>query len=330
MSDDISRRAILRAMAVGSLAIGGRGFGRESLPAVTRIVNGFPAGGSVDAVCRRVADGLRGAVADTVIVENRPGAGGRIAIDVLKAGPADGSQWLVTPGSMLVIYPHVYKKLAYEPQRDLIPVAHLAQVPLALAVGPATPPGIQDVQGFVEWIRRNPAAANIGTPAAGNITHFLAFLFARSTGLNFQYVPFRGAAPAVQDLVGGQIAAVINPLTEMLPHVPGGKLRILAVTGRRRSNFVPQVPTFIEQGHPTVVGGEWIGLFAKAGTPGALVERMSAGVRAALATPIVGDAFAKLALNAVYESGSQLRGRVADELAGWRNVSQVFGFQLDE
>ena len=303
---------------------------QDKMPSVTKLLAGFPAGGSVDAVSRRLADFLRGVVAETVIVENKPGAGGRIAIDALRNGPSDGSQWLVTPGSMLVIYPHVYKKLSYDPVRDLLPVTQIANIPLALAVGPAVPASVVDVKSYVAWMKSNPANTNIGTPAAGNITHFLAFLLARASGVALQYIPFRGSAPAIQDLLGGQVPAVINPLTEMLPHLQGAKIRVLGVTSRQRSGFVPQVRTFIEQGYPTVVGSEWMGVFAHPGTGPKQVERMATGLRAALRTTAVREAFEKLAIEPADETGAQLARRISGELAGWREVSRVFGFQLDE
>jgi tripartite-type tricarboxylate transporter receptor subunit TctC len=306
----ITRRAALQAAGASACLLPIAGLSAtQQLPNVNKLLVGFPAGGSVDAVSRRLGELLRGAVADNVIVDNRPGAGGRMAIDQLRAGPADGNQWLVTPGSMLVIYPHVYRKLSYDPVKDLQPVAQVANVPLVLAVGPAVPAEVRDVPTFVAWAKASPAQANIGTPAAGNITHFLAFLLARSTGIKFQYVPFRGSAP---------------------PYLQSGKLRVLGVTSRERSKFAPQVPTFIEQGQLTVVGSEWIGVFACAGTPQHLVGRMASAVRAAVQTPAMGAALDTLALERADDGGPQLARRIAGELAGWREVSRVFGFRLDD
>jgi tripartite-type tricarboxylate transporter receptor subunit TctC len=328
--NNIQRRVLLQGAIGAGLASALPAIGQERMPSVTKLIAGFPAGGAIDAVSRRLADFLRSVVADTVIVDNKPGAGGRIAIDAIKNGPSDGSQWLVTPGSMLVIYPHVYKKLSYDPVRDLLPVTQIANVPLALAVGPAVPASVVDVPSYVAWMKANPASTNIGTPAAGNITHFLAFLLGKASGLSLQYIPFRGSAPAIQDLLGSQLPAIINPITEMLPHLQGGKMRVLGVTSRQRSAFVPQVRTFIEQGYPTVVGSEWIGMFAHPGTSPKQVERMATGVRAALRTTTVREAFAKLALEPADETSVQLARRIAGELAGWREVSRVFGFQMEE
>jgi tripartite-type tricarboxylate transporter receptor subunit TctC len=201
---------------------------------------------------------------------------------------------------------------------------------LALAVGPGVPSSVVDVKSYIAWVKTNPANGNIATPAAGNITHFLAFLLGRSGGMQLQYVPFRGSAPAVQDLLGGQIPALINPLTEMLPHLPSGKLRVLGVTSKQRSGFVPQVPTFVEQGHPTVVGSEWMGLFARPDTPSRQIEKMATGARAALKTATVREALEKLALEPIDESGQQLARRIGSELASWREVSRDFKFTMDE
>jgi len=328
----IQRRTVLQGLAGAGLLTAVPAFALDPLPNVTRLIAGFPAGGSIDAVSRRLGDFLRGVVAETVIVENKSGAGGRIAIDVVRRGPSDGSQWLVTPGSMLVIYPHVYKKLTYDPVRDLLPVATIANVPLALAVGPGAPESVTDIKSYLHWVKSNTASANanIGTPAAGNITHFLAFLLGRSGQVQLQHIPFRGSAPAIQDLLGGQIPAVINPLTEMLPHLSSGKLRVLGVTSKKRSSFLPQVGTFVEQGHPTVVGSEWMGMFAKPDVSPRHVERMATGVRAALRTEAVREALDKLALEPADEGGPQLARRIAGELASWREVNRVLGFQMEE
>ncbi len=302
----------------------------DALPNVVKLLAGFPAGGAIDVVARRIGDSLRGNVAETFIVENKAGAGGRIAIQTLTTGPTDGSQWLVTPGSMLVIYPHVYKKLAYDPLTDLAPVAQIAHVPLGLAVGPAVPSSVVDVKGYIQWVKANSQAAVVGSPAAGNITHFLTYLLERSSGVKLQHVPYRGSAPAIQDLLGGQIPAVMNPLTDVLPHLPGGKLRVLAVTARSRSSFLPQVPTMAEQGFADVLGSEWIALFAKAGTSPAQIERMATGLRAALRTAAVRESFGKLALEPLETDSASLGRQIRSELATWREVSRTLGFQMED
>lgn len=325
-----ARRTALQHAAAMGCAAALPALAQERLADVTKLVAGFPPGGAVDAVSRRLADALRGVAARTVLVDNKPGAGGRIAINAIKNGPSDGSQWLVTPGSMLVIYPHVYRKLSYDPVDDLLPVVQIANVPLALVVGPGAPASVVDVKSYIAWAKSHPANTNIGTPAAGNITDFLAFLLGRSAAVQLQQIAFKGSAPAIQDLLGGQIPALINQLAELLPHLSSGKLRVLAVTSRERSSFVPNVPTFVEQGHPTVLGSEWIGLFARPGTSPQLVTRMATGVRNALQATAVREAFEKLGLEPASEGGPALGQRIGEELARWSEVSKAFGFKMQE
>lgn len=324
-----TRRRFIAGLAATALPLN-HAMANDRLPGVVKLLAGFPAGGAIDVVARRIGEFVRGVAADAVVVENKTGAGGRIAIDTLRNGPADGSQWLVTPGSMIVIYPHVYSRLRYDPVKDLLPVVQIATVPLALAVGPAVPPEVDDLKAFVAWLKANPSATIVGSPAAGNITHFLTYLVEKSCGLKLQHVPYRGSAPAIADLLGGQIPAVINPITDMLPHLAGGKLRVLGVTAKERSSFVPEVRTFAEQGMPEVLGSEWIAMFAKPGTPAPLVDRMSTVVRAALRTPAVKESFAKLALVPAELDGGALAGKIRSELAGWREVSRTFGFKLED
>lgn len=325
----LNRRRVLAGLAAAALPWT-PAMASDPLPGVVKLLAGFPPGGAIDVVARRIGDFIRGVAADTVVVENKSGAGGRIAIDALRSGPADGSQWLVTPGSMVVIYPHVYPKLTYDPVKDLLPVAQIATVPLALAIGPAVPPEVADVKSFVAWLKLNPKATIVGSPAAGNITHFLTYLFEKSSGVKLQHVPYRGSAPAIADLLGGQIPAVINPITDMLPHLGGGKLRVLGVTARERSGFVPDARTFVEQGMPEVLGSEWMAVFAKPGTPTKHVERMSTVVRAALRTAPVKESFAKMALVPSELEGDALALKIRSELAGWREVSRSFGFKLED
>ncbi len=329
---DMARRRTMQVLA-GSLlaslaATGARA--QEMKLAQARILAGFPAGGAVDAVARRIADSVRGKVAETVLVDNRAGAGGRLAIDALRNGPSDGSQWLLTPGSMLTIYPHVYRKLSYDPARDLQPVGLVGTVPLALIVGPAVPTSVTDVRSYLAWLRSEPSKSNIGSPALGNVTHFLCFLLERAADLKMPVVAYRGSAPAVQDLLGGHVPALLNPITDVLPHLASNRLRILGVTSKTRTHFAPGVPTFVEQGYDQVIGSEWLGLFTHAQTPRPLVDRMGAALRGALKTPPVIESFEKLAIEPADADGAALSRQIASETATWREVSKALGFHLDD
>ena len=296
-----------------------------------KLLAGFPAGGNVDLVSRKLAEFLRGRVADAVIVDNKTGAAGRLVIDALKNGPKDGSQWLVSPGSQVVLHPNVYKRVSYDPLTDLVPIAQLCEVPLALAVGPAVASEVNSLKAYVEWVKRGPKTAKVyGSPAAGALTHFLGFLFERSAGLNMEHIPYRGSAPAIQDLLGGQIPAIVSPVGDMLQHLAGGKLRILAVGTKTRSPVVPDVPTFIEQGYPKAVAAEWFGLFAPAGVHVVAADRMSTAVRAASQSAALRENFQKLGFAPIDRSREMFSQAVHDEFSGWKAVTTALGFYLDE
>jgi tripartite-type tricarboxylate transporter receptor subunit TctC len=180
-------------------------------PELARIISGFPPGGTIDVLARRVADKLRGNYAANVLVENRPGAAGQIGILALKDSPADGSTMLLTPSSMLSIYPYTYPKLQYTLQ-DVAPVSQGAYVNHGLAVGPAVPASVKTLKDFLAWARANVDKANFGSPGAGSMPHLIGVLLTKFSGVELRHVPYRGTVPGVQDLVGGQISSFCGPI----------------------------------------------------------------------------------------------------------------------
>eukprot|EP01030_Chromulinospumella_sphaerica_P009375 gene9375-9186_t len=256
-----TRRQLISQMAWGLAATAVPFAARANTLESAKIIAGFAPGGTIDTEARRVAAHLTGTYAKAVVVDNRPGAGGQIAISALKASPADGSTLLVTPMSMLGIYPHTYKKLPYDSLVDLTPVSTAVQVDMGFAVGPLVPASVTTVPEFLAWCNANPTQANFGSPAPGSVPHFVGVLIGRAGKVDLRHIGFRGTQPAIMDLVGGQIAAVSAPVGEFLPHLPGGKLRVLATSGAARNKFVPQVATLAEQGYKSLVYGEWHGFF---------------------------------------------------------------------
>ena len=279
-----SRRRFIAASAAASVAALAPSV-RAQTPVVNktaRIVVGFPPGGSTDVVSRLIADRLRGVYAPTVIVENKPGAGGRIALEAVKNADADGSAMILTPASMLVIYPHIYKKLAYDPFTDFAPVTSVCAFPIGFSVGPMVPESVKTVADFVAWAKANPKSAAFASPAAGSMVHFTGVMFNRAAGLDMTHVPFKGGAPAIQDLIGGQIASSMNVLSEALPQHKAGKLRTLATSGAQRSPFMPDVPTFVESGYKEIVAREWFGILVPAKTPADIITKLNAAILHAL------------------------------------------------
>src|SRR5262249_4903444 len=172
----------------------------------------------------------------------RAGAGGQIAIQGMKQLPADGTAILQTPMSMLGIYPHIYKKLQYDPVNDVMPVSLGATFDFGFSVGPAVPASVTNIKEFLAWCKANPSQANFGSPAAGSVPHFIGVLIGRSAGVDLKHVPYRGTQPAILEMIGGQIQAVSGPVGEFTQHVAAGKCRLLATTRPQRSTFAPNVP----------------------------------------------------------------------------------------
>ncbi len=255
-----------------------------------KIVNGFPAGGTADATSRRVGEHMRGSAftKNTAVVENKPGAGGRIACETVKNAAPDGSTLLLTPYSCTAVYPHIYTKLSYDPFKDLMPVSIAAVMHHGLAVGPMVPETVKTVRDYVAWCKANPGKASYGSPAAGSLPHFLGALLSSYTGVPLTHVPYRGSVPGVADLIGGQLASMFTPSGDFLANHKAGKIRMIATSGPTRSRFSPEVPTFAEQGFSELTTEEWFGFYAPANTPGNVIDNANAAINAALKqTPVV-------------------------------------------
>ena len=322
------RRHLLAATA-GSLAFAALGARAQALPDTARIFAGFAPGGTVDVTARRIADKLRDVLAKTVVVENRTGAGGQIALSALKTAQPDGLTMLVTPMSMLGIYPHTYKKLPYDPAADFMPVSQVARLDMGLAVGPMVPAGVRTLAEFVAWCKANPAQASFGSPAPGSVPHFVAELFSRAAAIDLKHVPYRGTQPAIVDLMGGQIASVSGPVGEFLQHLPTGKVRLLATSGAARSRFSPSVGTCAEQGYKDIVFDEWFGVFVPAKTPADAVQRLSAALRKVLSAPELVDSLALMGLEAKGSTRAELAALLKQDTERWGPLIKTIGFSAE-
>ena len=294
-----------------------------------RVLVGFPAGGTVDALARRLAERMRGTYARNVVVENKPGAGGRLAAEELKRSAADGTTLLVTPAAMITLYPHLYAKLGYGID-DVTPVAGAANVAFALGVGPAVPESVRTARDFVAWAKANPGKGSYGSPGAGSPPHMVAALLAKETGVELTHVPYRGSAPGIQDLLGGQIPAFSSPVGDYLPHVKAGRLRVLATSGPNRSRFLPDVPTYTEQGLAALEQTEWYGVFMPAKVPAETVQRAAAAIRDAMTAPDAAEAFAQFGLEPAFQSSADLARAVKTENAAWGPIVKRVGFTPEQ
>ena len=320
----IDRRQFSLSTAA-ALALLAPGWARAQALETARVLCGFPAGGTTDAVSRRIADKLRGAHAKTVLVENKPGAGGRLAVEELKRSPNDGSVMLLTPAAMVTLYPHLYTKLNYGID-DVTPVCTACTINFGFGVGPAVPESVKNLKDFLAWAKANPASASYATPGAGSPPHFIGALLGKESGLDLRHVPYRGSAPGVQDLLGGQVPSMSSPVGDFLPHLKSGKLRLLATSGAARSRFAPDVATYTEQGFKALEMSEWYGFFLPGKAAPELVQRLAQNIRAAVMAPDVVEAFLQLGLEASANTPAELAQMVKAENQAWAPIVKRVGF----
>lgn len=295
-----------------------------------RILYGFPAGSSGDSVARRVGEKLAGTAytRNAAVVENKPGASGRIALETLKTAPADGSVLAMAPVSAMANYPFIYPRLAYDP-KDFAPVSIAAIAHHGLAVGPLVPASVKTVRDFLAWCKGNAAQAHYGSPGAGSTPHFLGALLGLNSGTELQHVPYRGSVPGVVDVVGGQIAAMVTTHGDFLQNHRAGKLRILGTSGPKRSPFVPEVPTFAEQGFPELTTEEWFGFYAPARTPADVVAAANAAITGALKDKAVQDGILAVGLIPHGSSIEEMVRWQRSEVEAWRPLIRKIGFTAE-
>ncbi|MFT8244942.1 tripartite tricarboxylate transporter substrate-binding protein [Roseomonas sp. BN140053] len=326
------RRHVLAAGLAAAAALPAPRLARAQPAAAVRqlsLVVPFPPGGGADAAARVVAEALRGTFATVCIVENRPGAAGRVGAEHVKRAPADGSVMLYTPAHPLVIFPHVYSRMPYDTLTDFVPVALTTRGVMAVAVGPAVPAAVRTLPDFVGWCRANPDKATYGAPA-GSAQHFAGAMLARGAGITLTLVPYSGGAPSVADLVGGHIAATVNPLSEVTPLAGTGELRILGTTGAQRSRFLPEVPTLAESGIRDVLFQDWVGIVAPAGTPAALVNRANAVINAFLVSPRAAEAFERFGIEPDPQTPERFAAAVRADWERYREIVRSTGFRAED
>lgn len=325
-----ARSRIIR-LAVAAVAVCcGAGAYAQSSTTPVRLIVGFPPGGSTDSVARYLAETMRVRLNRPVLVENKSGAAGRLAPEYVKGAPADGTVILVTPNPMITQYTSVYKKLSYDPLRDFAPLAQIASYPLLVSVGPAVPTTVRNVRDYLQWAKTDSRSGFFASPATGSTPHFVGVMLGRTGGIELTHVPYRGDAPAVQDLLGGQIPMSINVPAAQLPHVASGKLRVLATTGERRMADLPAVPTLMEQGFPSLRTSDWFGMFVPAGTPADVVKRLQSIVRESLADATVRDGFAKLGVEPSFVEANDFSDRIRKESAAFAQTVKEVGFTPED
>jgi tripartite-type tricarboxylate transporter receptor subunit TctC len=293
------------------------------------IIVGFPAGGGTDVIARILAERLRGPYASTVLVENKPGAAARIAVEYVKNAEPDGSVMLFTPDFPITVYPHSFRSLNYDPLKDFTAVAPAAKSMLTYNIGPAVPESVKTLADFVEWCKANPTKAAYATTSAGGTPHFVGMMLASAAGVAMTPVHYRGGAPALQDLIGGHVPASINPVSESMPFAKSGTIRTLAVTGAQRSPFLPDVPTMLASGYDVVVNS-WLGVFLPAKTPAEVVNALSAAIRDATKSREMIENLTKVGNEPDFQTPSGFDGIVRADIARWGPIVKASGFIAED
>lgn len=322
------RRFVSSACAGGLAAILPASLRRASAQTVTRMLVGFGAGGTIDVIARMLVEGMKG-YSSSFIVENRPGAGGRLALGALKGSLADGSVMILAPASNVAVFPHVYKALGYDALGDFVPVTTVCAFPFLITVGPMMPADVRTLADFVKWCAANPRQATYGTAAAGSMLHFTGVTLARAGQFEFVHLPYAGPG-GIQDLIGGRIAATIYPIGTALPHVQSGAIRALATTGPQRSPQLLDVPTVREAGYPALEANEWFGVFVPANTPAETVNRLNAAIRAVVNSDVFKTALAKLSVDPTGETPKEFAQLIKSDFDRWGPIVQASGFTPED
>jgi len=318
-----SRRTAVAAVALGLSCV--LGLAQAQSQPTTRILVGFPPGGGTDAIARVLAERLKDELGHPVVVDNKPGAGGQLAAQALKAAAPDGNTVFLSHDHSITILPLVTKAPGYEPAKDFVPVAGFATFVNAFAVSGGTP--ATSFKGYVDLVKSAGGKGNVGIPAPASVPQFLVQVIAKKNGLDLVAAPYRGSAPMMGDMLGNQIQAGVASVPDFIENHKAGKLRVVAVMGSQRQAAMPDVPTFAELGLTGFEDVPYYGLFAPAGTPKAALDRLAQAVQKAIAQPDVRDKLTAMGLTVGFMTGEQLGARERAYGQVWSRIIRESGFQ---
>lgn len=321
----MQRRYLLSALAAASVAPG-ISWGQESKP--LRVIIPFPPGGATDITARSLQEPLARILKQPVVLENRSGAGGSIGMAEVARAPADGLTIGVATLSTHGVNPAVYSKLPYHPTKDFVGVTEIVKAPGVIVINPAVLP-VKDFAELVKHLKANPGKVSYATPGNGTIGHMWGELFKSSTGTSMVHIPYRGAGPAINDVLAGQVAVYFDQVASSLPHIKSGKLKAMAVSWPARLDVLPDVPTYAELGYKQANEPSWFGLVAPAGTPAAAVDRIQQAVAQAIKEQAVAE---RLAGQGLYPSGTSAKdftAQIAREIEKMKRVAEFAKVKLD-
>lgn len=298
----------------------------QKAPTSVRLIVPFPPGGPVDFVGRVLADGLRSQMGTAVIVDNRPGANGAVGVVALKQAPADGATLFVASSGMVTFSPHYEKSLPYDVARDLVPIVNAAYSDVGFIA--ANKVRAKDLREFVALAKSSAKPLSIGSAGQGNITHAYLELFKDVAAIELVHVPYKGASPALSDVLGGHIDGMFIALSTALPAAQAGKLKVLAVVGRR-SAIAPEIPTITEQGFPGVEILPWFGLFALHGTPPSITSSLAGEFRAVINAEETKKKFASAGFTSWYLAGEDFSRMIQAESETWKRLINARNLRSD-
>ncbi len=317
----MSRSRLVRLVAALTISISASAQDKPPL----KILVGFPPGGSADVMGRLVADALRQDFS-TIVVENKPGAGGRIALAAVKAAKPDGQTVIVLPSGPMVLFPHVYKKLDYDAVKDFTPISLIGHFQFSVVSGPATQ--VKSVQEMISKSKSDPSTASYGTPGLGTLPHFMGVMMEQAAGISLNHVPFQGGGPANNALLGGHIGYKFDVVSETAELHRSGKVRILAVTGSKRDTQVPEVPTLKESGVP-MEATAWFAMYGPAQLPPDTLKRLESAMVRAIQQPQVRERLIQLGYDPVGSTSAELAAAQRADLARWEKPIKATGVTLE-
>jgi len=316
-------RFLIALLVLGAQAAFAQGYPTKPI----HLIVPFPPGGPTDIVGRLVGQKLAAGLGQPVIVENRPGAGGTVGSTAAAKVPADGYTLLYGSTSTLAIAPALYRDLAYDPRSAFAPISLVSRGAIVAAVNAELP--AHTLQEFIALAKQSPGKLSYASAGSGTPPHLAAELFKSIAGVDLLHVPYKGGAPAINDLIGGQVQAIFEGQVVLLPHIKSGRVRALAITGMKRDPLLPDVPTFAEAGLPRYDAYFWSGLVAPAGTPAEVIAKLNSVLVQALNVPDARDALLRQGLEPAGTTPQQFAAFIASEVERWGQVAKASGAKLD-
>lgn len=323
----MKRRTLISAMAASSALASSFTLHAQDKP-IIKILVGFPPGGLSDNLARLLADRMRPLLGQQLIVENRPGVGGRLAAQAVKASGENGNTYMIAPNATFTFQHLTYpvSVLGYDMTKDFTTIGQVISYPMIMVVNASI--GVKNAKDYVAWAKANPTKANFGTAGAGGDTHFNGLQFGNLAGLKLQNIPYRGNGPLIVDMLGGQIEAGAMTASDAVPHIRSGKFVPIGIFSSSRSPLMPEVPTMKEQGYDTGGSDGWMGMWGAAGIPASEQQRVANALNAAISTPefkqIAADRFVAVA---EFRERTVMDRQLRYELSHWEPIIKVSGFK---